>query len=293
MNQPRVSVIIIFFNEARFLAEAINSVFAQSFGDWELLLVDDGSTDASPDIAGAFVRKNPRQVRYLTHPRRVNRGMSASRNLGLGTATGEYVGFLDADDIWLPEKLDEQISIMEREAAAAMVYGRTLIWRSWNAAHDLGGDFFYDLGVPPSYLYPPPVLFETLLSNQAQSPTTCNALIRRCVLEEIGGFEESFHGMFEDQVFFSKVLLNAPVFVADCVWAKYRQHATSCTAISSSAGNDVLAYTHFLRWASGYLKQQASIDPAVRRALRRAYHRNRIAAVRNTLSRLLPVQGAR
>src|SRR6188768_2785618 len=139
MSRPRVSAIIIFLNEECFLEEAIDSVMAQTFNDWELLLVDDGSIDASPDIARMFVRRNPRQVQYLTHPGRANRGMSASRNLGLGVASGEFIGFLDADDVWLPDKLEEQVAIMEHETTAAMVYGRTLIWRSWNVAHELRG----------------------------------------------------------------------------------------------------------------------------------------------------------
>ena len=88
-NPPRVSAIINFLNEERFLQEAIESVFAQSFNDWELLLVDDGSTDGSTGIARRYAEKNPGKVRYLIHEGRQNRGMSASRNLGVRNAVGK------------------------------------------------------------------------------------------------------------------------------------------------------------------------------------------------------------
>src|SRR5260221_13006285 len=112
MSVPLVSAIIIFLNEERFLAEAVESVLAQSFVDWELLLVDDGSTDGSAALAGSFARKHHR-IRYLRHPDRANHGMSASRNLGLDHARGQFVGFLDADDVWLPNKLSEQLAVFE------------------------------------------------------------------------------------------------------------------------------------------------------------------------------------
>jgi GT2 family glycosyltransferase len=116
-----------------------------------------------------------------------------------------------------------------------MVYGRTQIWYSWQengSSNQL--DHFYDLGVQPNTLINPPMLFLLLLQNKCQTPTTCNALIRREIFEKIGKFEESFRTMYEDQVFFSKVLLNASVFVADECWAKYRQHPASCSSQSET-----------------------------------------------------------
>src|SRR5262245_24155101 len=92
-----VSVIIIFMNAQAFISDAIDSVFAQTYTNWELLLVDDGSTDASTQIALSFANGNPGRVRYLEHSGHRNRGMSASRNLGIQHAGGEYIGFLDAD----------------------------------------------------------------------------------------------------------------------------------------------------------------------------------------------------
>ena len=124
-GMPLVSVIIIFLNEQRFLSEAIESVLEQTCSNWELLLVDDGSTDASTGIARRYSECDAQRVRYLEHPSHTNRGMSASRNLGIQEARGEYVALLDADDVWLQDKLARQLEIMEQRPEAAMVYGAT------------------------------------------------------------------------------------------------------------------------------------------------------------------------
>src|SRR5215211_6343875 len=111
-TKPLVSVVIPFLNAERFIQEAIESVFAQTYDNWELLLVDDGSNDGSTRIALEYAERNSGRVRYLQHPGHRNRGVSASRNLGISSARGEYIAFLDADDVWLPHKLEQQVEIL-------------------------------------------------------------------------------------------------------------------------------------------------------------------------------------
>jgi glycosyltransferase involved in cell wall biosynthesis len=129
--QPLVSVITIFHNEQRFLAEAIESVLAQTYDRWELLLCDDGSTDGSSAIAQRYAAAQPDRIRYLEHDGHANRGMSATRNLGLGSAQGEAIAFLDGDDVWVPEKLARQVRRLQEHPEAAAVYGRLHVWHGW------------------------------------------------------------------------------------------------------------------------------------------------------------------
>jgi glycosyltransferase involved in cell wall biosynthesis len=266
---PRVSVIVIFFNEERFLKEAVESVFRQTCQDWELLLVDDGSSDRSADVARSCAAGHGDRVIYLTHDGGGNRGKSAARNLGLRHARGEFVGFLDADDIWMPIKLEEQIRILEREKAAAMVYGRTLIWfdpnEEWRRECQ---DFYYDLGLEADCLHSPPGPFLVLVANKSQTPTTCNALLRRSVIEALGGFEDEFREMFEDQVFFAKIMLENPVYVSSRTWAKYRQHPFSTSTLADRASVH-RARVAFLRWLASYMKGRGFSEAVCRRAVAR------------------------
>jgi len=104
---PLVSVIIPTYNRPGLVAEAVVSVLAQTFRDFELLVVDDGSTDGTAETLAAFAG----QVTVLRHPDR--RGVSAARNTGVAAAQGEWLAFLDSDDLWLPEKLDRQMAFLK------------------------------------------------------------------------------------------------------------------------------------------------------------------------------------
>lgn len=229
-SKPLVSSIIIFLNGEKFIEESIASVFAQTYENWELLLVDDGSTDSSTEIAQGYAKQYPEKVRYLEHEGHQNRGMSATRNLGIKNAKGEYIAFVDDDDIWMPEKLEQQVAIFHAYPQAVMVYGRTLMWHSWQVGLEGNQqDFFPDLAVRPNRLITPPtLLIRSLINDKTQSPTTCNAIMRREIFDKVGGFEEIFRGMYEDLAFFTKIHIQFPVYVSDQYWAKYRQRSTSC-----------------------------------------------------------------
>jgi glycosyltransferase involved in cell wall biosynthesis len=268
-RRPRVSVVTIFLDEERFLAEAIASVRAQTMTDWELLLVDDGSRDRSSDIARDAAASDAARVRYLQHAGGTNRGMSASRNLGLAHARGEHIAFLDADDVWLAGKLEEQLACFDAEPRVGLVYGRTTIWHSWNR-NTAAADFHYPLGVAPNRVYEPPRLFNQLMRNRAQTPTTCNALVRRALVDEVGGFVEAFTGMFEDQVFFAKALLAAPVWVDERTWAKYRVHPASCSERALGSADELRTRLRFLAWVGEHLATRSGAPVSARAARLRA-----------------------
>ena len=274
--KPLVSCIINFFNTERFIEEAIESVFDQTYDNWELLLVDDGSNDGSSVIALQYAQKYPGKVSYLEHEGHQNRGVSAARNLGIRNAQGEYIAFLDADDIWLPQKLERQVEILDSKPEAAVVFGPTQFWYSWTG-NRLDRDLDSIRDVVPQYnrLFEPPILFTLLLQNKARAPIPSSALMRRTLFELTGGFEESFRGMFEDLAFFSKVYLKAPVFITSEFWDRYRQHPDSCCSIAEktgqySPGHLSSAYLAFLKWLSEYLEQQGVKNAEIWSALQKA-----------------------
>lgn len=278
MSVPnRVSVVTIFLNGERFIEEAIDSVFAQTYSDWELLLVDDGSTDSSPAIAKAYQLRHPNRIRYLRHDGGSNLGMSASRNLGIAHATGEFLAFLDADDIWLPQKLQRQVEMLRSHPKAAMAYGPTLCWYTWAGNNrDRGDDYLRNLGVTPNQLIAPPALIPLFLSNRALPPSTCGLLLRMDAAHSAGCFEVSFRGMFEDQAFLYKLCLRETVYVTGECWDRYRMHGDSSTARAEATGSydgngPNRAHLDFLHWFEDYLERTGSTDPVIRRALSRAF----------------------
>jgi glycosyltransferase involved in cell wall biosynthesis len=265
-DAPRVSVITTFLDAEGFLGEAIESVLAQTYRDWEFVLVDDGSADEGTAVAREYASRHPDRIRYLEHEGHANRGMSASRNLGLAETTGAYVAFLDADDVWTKHKLEEQVAILDREATAAMVVGPTEWWHSWA---DGGSrlDSVRGLDVRTDALAPPGSLLLPLLRNEA--PTMTPALLRRTSLEAAGGFVERFRGMYEDQVAFVKISMREPVFVASECWYRWRQHRDSACAVSIRSGDYRLARRDFLVWLEDYLREHDLLGPRVRIALAR------------------------
>ncbi|MBW2039707.1 MAG: glycosyltransferase [Deltaproteobacteria bacterium] len=112
---PRVSVIIPTHNRKDFLLEAMDSVFAQTYGDFELVVVDDGSTDGTGE---ALKRYGDR----LIYTYQANQGVSAARNRGIELVRGEFIAFLDSDDLWLPKKLQMQVAFMDQHPEAQICY---------------------------------------------------------------------------------------------------------------------------------------------------------------------------
>jgi glycosyltransferase involved in cell wall biosynthesis len=265
-----VSVVVSILNAERFLAETVESVFAQTFKNWELLLIDDGSADASPAIARGYTAKYPQIVRYLEHYRHRRRGQGASRNLGIRNATGEYIATLDHDDVWLPNKLERQVAILDLHPEAAMVYGATQYWHSGASVGE--ADYVQLPGVPANRMYQPPDLLKLTLSEQIIPPIPTDLMFRKESICNLGGFEESFIGslsMYEDQAFLVKVYAALPVFVSDECWDRYRIHPDQHCAEVIRSGKKPDTEHFFLSWVSEYLECQGALDAEIRSIIRR------------------------
>jgi glycosyltransferase involved in cell wall biosynthesis len=161
---PLVSVIVAVHNGERFLDEALQSLFAQDYTPVEAIVVDDGSTDATADVAARF------PVRYVAQD---NQGVSAARNAGLALSAGEFVAFLDHDDRWPPDKLRTQVTHLLQNPDVGCVLGRQEI-------------VFAPGTEAPEWLARDPVY------GDLDGIPFVSAVIRRTDLERVGGFDPSF-----------------------------------------------------------------------------------------------------
>jgi glycosyltransferase involved in cell wall biosynthesis len=231
---PRVSVITIFLDAGPFLQQTIDSVLEQTFEDVEHLLVDDGSSDGSTQVARAAAAAQPDRIRYLEHPGHRNLGMSRSRNLGLRSARGEFVACLDGDDVWEPDALEHQVKLLDGAPEAGMVIGATLRWESWRPG---GGEDLERL-VQPQGLIEPPELALQRIRQGTVSPSMNAWLARRSAVEAVGGFVDEFASMFEDQAFLFRFLVAHPALVHHRIIDRYRQHPGSAVARASAMDDD-------------------------------------------------------
>ncbi|MFY9608542.1 MAG: glycosyltransferase family A protein [Blastocatellia bacterium] len=184
MDQPTFSVIIPTFNRARFLPDALDSIFVQGVPDVQVILVDDGSTDDTPAVVAAYGRG----VQYV---RQKNGGVAAARNTGLNLATGRLISFLDSDDVWLPGKMKAELSIFDGDPLAEAVISDSERWlenelvcRSWFEEQGLVAS-----GHKPAPLPPIPPLWV-----RRKIFATCCLTITRAAVERLGkpSFDTSF-----------------------------------------------------------------------------------------------------
>lgn len=122
MIKPIFSIIIPTFQRVQLLERAILSVLGQQFKDWELLIVDDGSTDSTQDLVKVWGEKDSR-IKFFKRPYSRSKGPSSCRNIGMELAKGEYLAFLDSDDEWLPKRLNRALDYMEQNQAKAIYSG--------------------------------------------------------------------------------------------------------------------------------------------------------------------------
>lgn len=170
---PLISVVIPVYNGEKTIRETVGSVLNQTFSDFELIVVDDGSKDQTLEILSSIL--DPR-LKVLTYP---NAGVAATRNRGFSQSSGELISFLDADDLWTPEKLEAQLKALQENPQAAVAY-------SWTNFFDESGQFLH----PGSHCtYKGNVYPKLLLNDFLESGS--NPLIRRQALLEVGGFDET------------------------------------------------------------------------------------------------------
>lgn len=253
-----VSVITCFLNEEKFLHEAIESVLQQDYNNWELILVDDGSSDESKGIALRYVAENPGKIFYFDHTGHQNKGLSASRNLGITESSGKWIALLDADDVWVPQKLSTQLAIIAHHPQLGMLCEASTYWYSWKDANK--ENIVIQVGNNLKDIYEPFLLTELLypLSSGA-APCPSGLLIKKDAWKKVGGFEESFSGnyqLYEDQAFLCKIYLKEQVFISPLSNNLYRQREGSLVHDIKAKGKYHTVRKYFLEWFLSYLKKE-------------------------------------
>lgn len=267
-----VSVIIPFFNEERFLEETIQSVLAQTYAHWEILLIDDGSSDGSTALAKAYAARYSDKIFYIEHQGHANKGLSATRNAGIAKAKGSLIALLDADDVWLPQKLQKQVAIFAQNPDVALLCESSLYWYSWQ--NETYADVEIPVGAHGGKAYTPPQLALQLYPLGAgAAPCPSGLMIKTTVLRALNGFEESFTGpnqMYEDQPFLAKYYLSQTVFIsADCN-NKYRQRHGSLVQKVKADGKYDQVRLYFLQWLQRYMHTNGIDNRQVHAALAKA-----------------------
>lgn len=237
---PRVSVVIPLYNAEDYVAEAIESVLNQTYRAYEVIVVDDGSTDGS----AAVVRRFGEAVRYVVQP---NAGVSAATNRGVSLSNGEFIALLDNDDIWLPEKLERQVAYLDTHPDCGFV-NCDMQYIS-ETGHKL--DRFlrgYNTRDPYVRLF------------QKGYVIMCSAvLVRRWVFEKAGGFNEAFVAAgLQDMEWMSRVVDCADVGYLSETLVLYRDHGPRIPRDRARRNEEIYLHTLWERYGH---------DPRTRRFL--------------------------
>ncbi|MBI5142728.1 MAG: glycosyltransferase [Nitrospirae bacterium] len=211
MNTPTVSVVIPAYNAEKYIAETLDSVMAQTYTDFEVLVVDDGSKDGTVSIAERYAELHPDQIRLIRKP---NGGPSSARNAGIKAARGAYIAFNDADDLWLPEKLEKQMLFFESlPSNVGMTYTDARSFDDeglWILPPGL--DQYRKLG-SNAYL--------KLLKNNVIP--NCSVIVRRECFDKVGMYDQS-PDIIEDYDMWLRIARQYDVDCIDDVLSIYREH---------------------------------------------------------------------
>lgn len=290
---PMVSVVTCFYNEETFLEETIQSVLAQTYTDWELLLVDDGSPDTSPAIAKRYADAYPDKIIYLQHEHHTNKGVCKSRNLGIAKSRGKFIAYLDADDVWLPDKLQHQLDIFDQQPQAAVLLEASSYWYSWQSADRK--NIIIPIGSrEQNKLYTPPELMLQLYPlGKGAAPCPSGMMVRRSVHDHIL-FVEDFIGptaVYEDQAFLAQLYLHENVFVSSACHNLYRQRQASQVFNVHQDGRYHRVRQYYLEWFEQYLKDHSinnsRIDTLLQKALLPYHHPLRFRVLIDIPSRIV------
>lgn len=259
-DKPSISVIIPMYNAAGTIREALHSVSQQTEGIYEVLVVDDGSTDGSREVATEIAKTAGGVVRILEHPGRVNRGLSLTRNLALQHAAGEFIVFLDADDTIHPEKFAHDLAILRAHPEAAAIVGRALWW--WDGVGLQNATLDSTFAPADRVVFPPEFFDANFQEGTKLSPPCVHSwMVRKSAIDRIDPFDPQVL-TYEDQKFLGELSYRFPIYVASTCLCEYRRKESSLWADALATGSDALAKARFAEWRAKLTKTNARLSLA-------------------------------
>ncbi len=255
--KPKVSVCVASYNHAPYISDALDSILQQEFRDFEIIVVDDGSTDDSHAILLDYQQRYPGLLCYLWHDNHVNKGISATCNVALAHARGEYVAWLGSDDWWHPDKLTEQVLFLESNPDIGMVHTAHIIVDS------LGRHY------PPTKRDPAPSWEDLLVSNHV---CASSAVMRKQCLDKVGHFDENL--VYSDWDMWIRIGARQRIGYIPTPLTYYRIHGAnisvrsrpefrlqnSLAVIQSTFENSASRYTHLRDQALAAAYMPAAMD---------------------------------
>lgn len=240
---PHFSVIIPLYNKAPYVRKAVESVVGQTFADWELIVVDDGSTDGSGDIVESIAESRIRLIRQG------NSGVSAARNNGVAAAEAQYVTFLDADDWWEPTFLEEMAGLIERHPGAG-IYG-TGYWIVKNGRKRLA-----PIGVDESFTEGEINYCRVYAKTLCMPLTSITVCIPRTVFDEMGGFKTHLK-LGEDFDLWIRIALKHKAVFLNKPLSNYNQDVD----VTYRGTNHLHDPKEHMLWNLGYLEPEEKVNP--------------------------------
>jgi glycosyltransferase involved in cell wall biosynthesis len=252
---PLVSVIVPLYNGGKYIESTLKSILSQSYHHYEILVVDDGSTDDGPAKVSALMERFPGRMQLLHHPDQGNHWIAASRNLAIKNARGVYVAFVDQDDLWLPEKLERQVEVLQRFPEAAFVYAKSIFvdqqgeQKRIRGIHLTGGK---GIAGNPRYVF-------GKLIKENFIPTLTVLVHKRC-LERIGFLDEGPRYEYEDWLLLSKIAFFYKAIFIPEVLSKYRVHNNNYSAHLFDTGQLNLSEEHYTITLFLFLMNQTNVS---------------------------------
>lgn len=241
---PAVSVLMAVYNGRKYLAEAIDSILAQTFPDFEFIIIDDGSSDGSAELVGEYARKDPR-VRLIVQP---NMGLTRSLNKGIGLARGRYLARMDGDDIALPTRFEKQVAFLDAHPDHVMIGSQVLLI-------DPEGDPLCNKA-QTQYGHE---AIESALLDKGWPMVHPAVMIRTQTLREMGGYDERYRTN-QDHDLFLRLCERGKVENLPDVLVKYRQHFSSVVFTTALQQSDVLRAILREAWERRGKKMPAELE---------------------------------